>query len=111
MRYFKSLTISPYYWFRHTPRRYTRPNTPARTSSEDSETNQRHLIRVHLRADAATQALHRPPRVAADWDRVNNTGEAWQWPEEAWSSVDPYMGLKEAKEAEEQGAEEKKTEA
>jgi hypothetical protein len=62
---------------------------PARTSSTDSETNARHLIRVHLRADAAFRALHRPAAVAERWDALN-VGGATQWPREAWESVDKY---------------------
>lgn len=55
----------------------------ARTSSEDSETNQRHLVRVHL--EHKDQPL--PADVREVFDKIN-AGEADEWPQEAWDSVD-----------------------
>lgn len=59
----------------------------ARTSSEDSEENQRHLIRVHL--TNPDQQL--PGDLRATFDKLNE-GVAHAWPLEAWESVDGLHG-------------------
>jgi len=60
----------------------------ARTSSEDSEQNHRHLIRLWV--ENKDQPL--PDQLVELYDRLN-AGEANLWPEEAWGSNDPYASF------------------
>ncbi|KAK4687860.1 hypothetical protein P7C73_g2257, partial [Tremellales sp. Uapishka_1] len=65
----------------------------ARDASEDSDKNQRHLIRIWLQNEE--QEL--PEDLAELYARLN-AGEVYEWPEEAWSSSDPYTTLGDARE-------------
>ncbi|OCF39914.1 taurine catabolism dioxygenase TauD [Kwoniella heveanensis CBS 569] len=65
----------------------------ARDASEDSEKNQRHLLRVWL--ENKDQEL--PSELEALYERLN-AGKATEWPLEAWSSVDPFVKIGDAKE-------------
>ncbi|WVF66484.1 hypothetical protein IAT40_001224 [Kwoniella sp. CBS 6097] len=64
----------------------------ARDASEDSEKHQRHLLRVWL--DNKDQEL--PSELGELYERLN-AGEATEWPLEAWSSVDPFVKIGDAK--------------
>ncbi|WVQ94094.1 hypothetical protein IAU59_001172 [Kwoniella sp. CBS 9459] len=64
----------------------------ARDASEDSDKNQRHLIRVWL--ENKDQEL--PSELQELYERLN-AGEASEWPLEAWSSVDPFVKIGDAK--------------
>ncbi|WVQ76935.1 hypothetical protein IAR50_006614 [Cryptococcus sp. DSM 104548] len=66
----------------------------ARTSSSDSETNARHLVRIWLQ-NPSFYKTHIPPQLAELYDRINQ-GEAHGWPLEAWDSVDPYHDFKDS---------------
>ncbi|WWC88100.1 uncharacterized protein L201_003004 [Kwoniella dendrophila CBS 6074] len=61
----------------------------ARTSSEDSEKNARHLVRIWLQNPE--QPL--PDNLRAEYERLN-AGKAKVWPLEAWDSTDAYDHLK-----------------
>ncbi|ODN75600.1 hypothetical protein L202_06719 [Cryptococcus amylolentus CBS 6039] len=78
----------------------------ARTSSSDSPTNARHLVRIWLQ-NPSFYASSIPPQLAALYDRINE-GEAHGWPLEAWDSVDPYHEFKDAERKTQEGEGERK---